>query len=249
MESTLQGKNGIIPIKLNAAVLKNDQDEPIGGVVSFRDITFNNKIQNQINSSSQFLGIIGKNKKMREIFNLIMEISESNATVFIKSETGTGKELVAEAIYKTSQRKNKKFVKINCSVLQPTLLASELFGHSKGAFTDAVKDRIGRFEYAEGGTIFLDEISEISYDMQSQLLRILQEGTFERLGESFARKVNVRIIAATNKNVEELMNQGKIRDDLYYRLNVVPLEIPPLRERKEDIPLLINHFIKEFSLL
>lgn len=249
MESKIQCKNGIIPIKLNAAVLKNEDNEPIGGVISFRDITYSNKIQQQLESSTQFFGLIGKSKKMKEIFELISEIARSNASVFIRGETGTGKELVAEAIVKTSLRKDKKFVKVNCSVIPPTLLASELFGHSKGAFTDAIKDRIGRFEHADGGTIFLDEISEISYEMQTQLLRILQEGTFERLGESVSRKVNVRVIAASNKKVEELISLGKFREDLFYRLNVVPIEIPPLRERKEDIPLLVKHFITEFATL
>lgn len=249
MESKIQCKSGIVPIKLNSAVLKNDDNEPIGGVISFRDMTYSNKIKQQLESTTQFFGLIGKSKKMKDIFNLITEISESNASVFIRGETGTGKELIAEAIVKTSQRKNKKFVKVNCSVLPPTLLASELFGHTKGAFTDAIKDRIGRFEYADGGTIFLDEISEIFYEMQSQLLRILQEGSFERLGESISRKVNVRVIAASNKKVEELIQQVKFREDLFYRLNVIPIEIPPLRERKEDIPLLIKYFIYEFTTI
>lgn len=249
MESKIQCKNGIVPIKLNAAVLKNDNNEPIGGVISFRDMTYSNTIKHQLESSTQFFGLIGKSKKMKEIFELINEISQSNASVFIRGETGTGKELIAEAIVKTSLRKDKKFVKVNCSVLPPTLLASELFGHTKGAFTDAIKDRIGRFEHADSGTIFLDEISEISYEMQSQLLRILQEGSFERLGESVSRRVNVRVIAASNKKVEELIAQGKFREDLFYRLNVVPIEIPPLRERKEDIPLLVKHFINEFAAL
>lgn len=249
MESKIQCRNGIVPIKLNAAILKDDDNQPIGGVISFRDMTYSNRIKHQLESSTQFFGLIGKNKKMKEIYELINEIAQSNASVFIRGETGTGKELVAEAIVKTSLRKDKKFVKINCSVLPPTLLASELFGHTKGAFTDAIKDRIGRFEYADGGTIFLDEISEISYEMQSQLLRILQEGNFERLGESVSRKVNVRVIAASNKKVEELISQGKFREDLFYRLNVVPIEIPPLRERKEDIPLLVKHFINEFASL
>ncbi len=250
LESQMQNANGeIIPIRLNAAVIRNHSKEPQGGVVSFRNMSAFKEIRKYLEHQTHFYGIVGISKPMKEIFNLINEIAQTDATVLIYGETGTGKELIADAIHLTSNRKDKRFVKVNCSVLPPQLLACELFGHSKGAFTDAIKDRIGRFEYADGGTIFLDEVAEMPMQMQLQLLRVIQEGTFERIGESTTKKVNVRIIAATNVNLVESMNKGTFREDLFYRLNVIPIEVPPIRERKEDIPHLINHFIKKFSLL
>ena len=186
---------------------------------------------------------------MQEIFELINEISDSDTTVLIQGESGTGKEMVANAVQVTSKRKGKPFVKVNCSVFPENLLASELFGHIKGAFTDASNDRPGRFEFANEGTIFLDEIAEMPTHTQIQLLRVLQEGTFERVGESITRKVDVRIIAATNLDIDEALAKGKLREDLYYRLNVIPITIPPLRERSEDIPYLVKHFVKEYSKL
>ena len=218
-------------------------------MVSFRDISSFKEITKFLENHSHFYGIVGKSRQMQEIFKLIEEISETDATVFIHGETGSGKELIADAIFETSRRKQKKFVKVNCSVLPGQLLASELFGHAKGAFTDAVKDRIGRFEFADEGTILLDEVAEMPLQMQSQLLRVIQEGTFERLGESVTRKVNVRILAATNMNIELALESGKFREDLFYRLNVIPIHLPPLRNRKEDIPFLLDHFLKKYSLL
>jgi transcriptional regulator with PAS, ATPase and Fis domain len=235
------------PIKLNAAILKNESDQPIGGVISFRDLSEIESIRKDISSTGNFYGIIGRGKAMQDIFNLIEEISDSDATVLIQGESGTGKELVANAIQATSKRKSKPFVKVNCAVFPENLLASELFGHVKGAFTDAVKDRLGRFELANEGTIFLDEIAEMPLQTQVQLLRVLQEGTFERVGESIPRKSDVRVIAATNIKIAEALKNGKLREDLYFRLNVIPIFIPPLRERVEDIPHLVNSFIKEFS--
>jgi transcriptional regulator with PAS, ATPase and Fis domain len=163
-------------------------------------------------------------------------------------ESGTGKELVANAVQAESSRAKKPFIKVNCSVFPPQLLSSELFGHVRGAFTDARSNRIGRFEIADGGTIFLDEIAEMPLQMQLQLLRVLQEGTFERVGESVTRKVDVRVIAATNIDIESSIAEGKFREDLYYRLNVIPVSVPPLRERREDITYLVRHFINKFSL-
>lgn len=235
------------PIKLNAAILKNDSDQPIGGVISFRDLSEIEAIKKDISSAGNYFGIIGHGKTMQDVFRLIQEISESDATVLIQGESGTGKELVANAIQATSRRKSKPFVKVNCAVFPETLLASELFGHIKGAFTDAVKDRIGRFELANEGTIFLDEIAEMPLQTQVQLLRVLQEGTFERVGESIPRKTDVRVIAATNVKIADALKAGKLREDLFYRLNVIPVIIPPLRERPEDIPHLVNSFIKEYS--
>mgnify|MGYP005845417451 FL=1 len=237
------------PIKLNAAILKNSEDKPVGGVISFRDISELERIKQQADIISNFLGIVGHSKAMQEIFKLIIEISESDATVLILGESGTGKELIANAIQATSTRKNKPYLKVNCSVFPQNLLASELFGHVKGAFTDAIKDRSGRFELADGGTIFLDEVAEMPLQTQIQLLRVLQEGTFERVGESITRRVNVRVIAATNIDIHRALKEGKLREDLYYRLNVIPILIPPLRERKQDIPHLIKHFIETYSKL
>lgn len=248
--SVIYDKNGNRkPIKLNAAILKNSDDKPVGGVISFRDISELERIKQQSEIISNFFGIVGHSKSMQEIFKLIMEISESDATVLILGESGTGKELIANAIQATSTRKNKPYLKVNCSVFPQNLLASELFGHVKGAFTDAVKDRPGRFELADGGTIFLDEVAEMPHHTQIQLLRVLQEGTFERVGESITRKADVRVIAATNVDIQKALREGKLREDLYYRLNVIPILIPPLRDRKEDIPHLLKHFIETYSKL
>ena len=234
-------------IKLNAAILKNGDDIPKGGVISFRDLSETEAIKQDGKSITSFYGIIGHSKAMQRIFELIKEISESDAAVLIQGESGTGKEMIANAIQATSLRKGKPFVKVNCSVFPENLLASELFGHVKGAYTDAIKDRPGRFELADSGTIFLDEVAEMPLQTQIQLLRVLQEGAFERVGESIPRKSNVRVIAATNVNIEEALSEGKLREDLYYRLNVIPVVIPSLRKRKDDIPYLVKYFIEDFS--
>ncbi len=249
-ESEIHCPTGISkPIKLSAAVLYNGNKEPTGGVISFRDISEFEKIKKQLVKDSQFHGIIGHDKQMQEIYNLINEVADSDAPVFIHGESGTGKEMIANAVQATSNRKDKPFVKINCSVFPENLLASELFGHVKGAFTDAVKDRIGRFELADGGTIFLDEVAEMPLQMQLQLLRVLQEGTFERVGESITRKVDVRIIAATNRDIEAALAKGTFREDLYYRLSVLPIYVPPLRDRMCDVAPLTNYFLNKFSLM
>ncbi|WP_456443758.1 sigma-54 interaction domain-containing protein [Caldithrix abyssi] len=238
-----------LKVQLNAAVLREENGEPIGGVISFRDMTHLEEIHKNLFSRTNFYGIIGTHKSMQEIYDLIEEVADSDSSVLIQGESGTGKELIANAIQKTSKRRDKPFIKVNCSVFPPDLLASELFGHVKGAFTDAVKDRVGRFEMADGGTIFLDEIAEMPLQMQVHLLRVLQEGTFERVGESVTRKVNVRVIAATNKDIRKEMRAGRFREDLYYRLNVIPIYAPPLRERKCDIPHLVRYFMQKFSMI
>lgn len=249
IESQIQNEKGeMIAVRLNAGLIKNDSGEPTGGVVSFRDMSAYKEIKKYLEHQTHFFGVVGVSKQIRDIFSLIEEISKTNATVFIYGETGTGKEMIADAIQITSNRSKKPYVKVNCSVLPPQLLASELFGHSRGAFTDAVKDRIGRFEFADGGTIFLDEVAEMPSQMQLQILRVLQEGTFERLGESVTRKVNVRVIAATNAKLKDSIKNGSFREDLFYRLNVIPIEVPRLSERKEDIPHLLLHFLKKFNL-
>jgi two-component system response regulator AtoC len=191
--------------------------------------------------------IIGKSERMNDLFKLIHDVAPTNTSVLIQGENGTGKELIANAIHYNSPNVNKPFIKLNCAVLAETLLESELFGHVKGAFTGAIKDKVGRFELANRGTLFLDEIGEISPNMQLKLLRVLQEGEFERVGGSETIKVDVRIIAATNQNLEEKIKEGSFRQDLYYRLNVIPLNVPPLRERKDDIELLVYHFFEKFD--
>ena len=190
---------------------------------------------------------IGRSESMRKVFEQVKRIGKWNSTVLIRGESGTGKELIASSIHYNSPRSNKVFVKLNCAALPETLLESELFGHEKGAFTGAVKQRQGRFEQADGGTLFLDEIGEISAMFQAKLLRVLQENEFERVGDNKSIKVNVRIVAATNKNLEAAVDDGTFREDLYYRLNVMPIKIPPLRERIEDIPDLADFIVKKIS--
>ena len=195
-----------------------------------------------------FHQIIGKSLKMQKIYSLIEAISKSRSTVLIQGESGTGKRLIAHALYKCNeQEKGKPFVEVSCGALTDTLLESELFGHAKGSFTGAIKDKEGRFEAANTGTIFLDEIDAFSLTLQVKLLRVLQDGEFERVGENKTRQIDVRIISATNQHLEDLIIQGKFRKDLYYRLNIISINLPPLRERKEDIPLLVRHFIKKHS--
>jgi len=192
-----------------------------------------------------FGDIIGESPKMKQVYNVVERIAESNVTVLVRGETGTGKELVAAAIHKRSKRREEPFVKLNCAAITDTLIESELFGHEKGAFTDAKEARKGRFELADGGTLFLDEIGDISGSAQVKLLRVLQEREFERVGGSKTIKVNVRLVAATNRNLEEMVKNGTFREDLYYRLNVIPIDLPPLRERGDDIALLVNFFLQK----
>src|SRR4030042_413097 len=194
-----------------------------------------------------FGNILGKNTRMQEIFELISDIADTDSTVLIQGESGTGKELSARAIHFNSYRRNKPFIIANCSAYSQNLLESELFGHEKGAFTGAIRRKIGRFELAHGGTIFLDEIGEVSPPTQILLLRVLQDHRFERVGGEETLEVDVRVIAATNKNLTEEMKKGTFREDLYYRLNVIPIFIPPLRERKDDISFLASHFLEKFS--
>lgn len=191
--------------------------------------------------------VIGKSGKMAKIYEIVENVAPTKASVLILGENGVGKELIANMIYELSNRKDKPFIKVHCAALAESLLESELFGHEKGAFTGAIKTKKGRFELADGGTLFLDEIGEISPQIQVKLLRVLQERSFERVGGEETITVDVRIISATNKDLKELVEQGKFREDLYYRLNVVQLNIPPLRERREDIPLFISKFIADFS--
>ena len=209
----------------------------------------NKDLKTRLQERYTFQNIIYGGPKMEEVMGLIARVAPSQATVLIRGESGAGKELIANAIHYASTRSEKPFVKMSCSAIPETLLESELFGHEKGAFTGAIQKRIGRFEEADSGTLFLDEIGELSPSTQVKLLRILQEKEFQRLGSNLNLKTDVRIITATHRNLEEAMRKGLFREDLYYRLNVISIHLPPLRERKEDIPLLIHHFLKKYSEL
>lgn len=235
-----------LSVKVNTAILFDSMKRPVGGVISFREDAPCLFLEDELKHETHFDGMIGRSQKMREIFTLIEEIADSDENVLIQGESGTGKEMIANAIQRRSNRTHKPFIKINCSVFPETLLASELFGHVRGAFTGAQHERIGRFDAANGGTLFLDEIGEASLLVQVQLLRVLQDGTFERIGDSITRNSDVRIIAATNLNIENALQAGKFREDLYYRLNVIPITVPPLRERKMDIPFLVQYFIQKY---
>lgn len=204
-------------------------------------------LQEEIKTEYDFEEIVGQSASLRRVLRNVKQVADTDATVLIHGETGTGKELIARAIHNLSVRRDRPLVKVNCGAISAGLVESELFGHEKGAFTGAVQRRIGRFELADGGTIFLDEVSELSPDAQVKLLRVIQEGEFERVGSSQPIKVDVRVIAATNRDLEEAVKLGSFRSDLFYRLNVFPLEMPPLRERKSDIPLLVNFFITKFA--
>src|SRR6187402_2256079 len=195
----------------------------------------------------EFDNIIGSSGALAAVLGVVKKVAKSNTTVLVRGETGTGKELIAGAVHHNSQRNSRSFIKVNCAALQENLLESELFGHEKGAFTSADKQRIGRFEQADGGTLFLDEVGDMSPNTQAKILRVLQEHEFERLGGTRTLRVDVRIIAATNRNLTQMVQEGRFREDLFYRLNVVSVETPPLRDRKEDIPALGDFFVKRFA--
>ncbi len=233
--------------RLEATVtsMKNGDGQLSGVLSSFKDVTDLFSLKMKVGEMTSFGNIIGRDSKMLDIFQQIRDVSGYDYTVHISGETGTGKELVANAIHNESPRAGASFVPINCGALPEGLIESELFGHVKGAFSGAVRDKKGRFELADGGTLFLDEVAELSNNIQVKLLRFLQEGKFERVGGEKTTSVNVRVISATNKKLKEAVRQGKFREDLYYRLNVIPIHIPPLRERKIDIPLLIDRFLRE----
>lgn len=218
-----------------------------GAVIVVRDETRLSDLERNLREREQFHNIIGRSSRMQKIYSLIEDLADVQTTVLITGKSGTGKELVADAIHYRGKRNNKPLVKVNCSALTENLLESELFGHVKGSFTGADKDRVGRFQKADGGTIFLDEIGDISPRMQLRLLRVLQEKIIERVGDSTPVKVDVRVIAATNQDLKEKVKSGSFREDLYYRLKVVEISLPPLNERREDIPLLVNYFLEKFN--
>ncbi len=238
-----------IPISISAATLRDADGKAIGGVETFRDLSMVEELRRELERNYTFEDIVGRSPAMRELFDHLPQIAQSNSTVLIEGGSGTGKELFARAIHNLSSRKDKRFVAINCGALPDTLLESELFGHKAGAFTDARSDRPGRFAVADGGTILLDEIGDISPAMQVRLLRVLQEKVFEPLGSTESIEVDVRVVAATNKDLSKLVRKGVFREDLYYRINVVRLKLPALRDRREDIPLLLERFISKFNHL
>jgi len=238
-----------IPISINTTLLKDESGEIIGGIEMFRDLTVEETLRRELKRSYSFYDMISKNHRMHKIFNMLPDIADSGVAVLIEGASGTGKELLAKAIHELSSRNSKPIIMVNCAAIPETLLESELFGYKKGAFTDAKRDKPGWFAAAEGGTLLLDEIGEMALSVQAKLLRVLEEKVYVPLGGIDSIPADVRIIAATNKNLFQMVQQGLFREDLYYRLAVVKIELPPLKERKEDIPILIDHFIQKLNVL
>jgi len=238
-----------VPTRIATALLKDDHGNIVGGVETFQDLTQVEQLQKELHARYSFEDIVGRSPAMIRLFEILPPIAASSSTVLIEGPSGTGKELFARAIHNLSPRKKKPFVAVNCAALPDTLLESELFGYRAGAFTDAKRDKPGRFQLAEGGTIFLDDIGDISPAMQVRLLRVLQERVVEPLGSVKPVPVDVRVIAATNKNLTKLARTRMFRDDLYYRIRVVHLTLPGLDKRREDIPLLVDHLIAKFNRL
>lgn len=238
-----------IPIRISTALLKDENGAVMGGVETFQDLSRVEQLRKELESRYTFEDIVGRSPAMTRLFEILPDIAASSSTVLIEGASGTGKELFARAIHNLSPRKKKRFVAVNCAALPDTLLESELFGYKAGAFTDARRDKPGRFALADGGTIFLDEIGDISPAMQARLLRVLQERSFEPLGALEPVRVDVRVVAATNKDLAELVRQAAFREDLYYRIRVIHLKLPALRERREDIPLLVDRLVAKFNRL
>lgn len=253
---TIRKKDGgQVYLNKNAAVLRDSSDQVIGGVETWNDLTevvsrekVISRLRRQLSSEDGFHGILGKSPAMLQVFDLISSAAQSEAPAIIYGESGTGKELVASAIHKLGPRSKGPFIKVNCAALSESLLESELFGHVKGAFTGADRTRVGRFEAANRGDIFLDEIGDLPLSTQVKLLRVLQEKEIEKVGDHRPITIDVRILAATNKDLGKLMEEGRFRDDLYYRIGVIPIYLPPMRERREDIPLLVEYFINRVRL-
>jgi PAS domain S-box-containing protein len=252
-ECVLRHKQGRdVPVIKQARVVRDEQEQIIGIVETITDMSELEKARQKAEEANLLLtrhyslhNIIGQSRAMQEVFHRLQAAAASRANVLIQGESGTGKELIASAIHYNSELASQPFITVNCSALSETLLESELFGHARGSFTGAHKDRRGRFEEAHGGSIFLDEVGELSPAIQVKLLRVLQEREIERVGESRPRKVDIRVISASNLDLKDLVSQGGFRQDLFFRLNVFPIEVPPLKQRKEDIPLLVSHFIQQ----
>jgi PAS domain S-box-containing protein len=244
----LSRANKEIPISISTSIVTDEEGRLVGAVETFRDLSLIKELHLEISKKYSFQDIVSRSKAVLKLFQILPDISRSNATVLIEGESGTGKELFATAIHNLSRRKGKPLVKVNCAALPETLLESELFGYKKGAFTDARRDKPGRFRQAHGGTIFLDEIGDLSKGTQVKLLRVLELKEYEPLGSNATERVDVRIIAATNRDLMEMMHRREFREDLFFRINVVRLKIPPLRDRREDIPPLLDHFIGRINL-
>jgi PAS domain S-box-containing protein len=245
----LDSKAKKVAVRISTAVLRDQKGQVVGGVETFRDLSQVEELQKELEGRFSLGDIIGRSRAMRDLFGLLPAVAASDSTVVIHGASGTGKELFARALHDLSPRQGKPFVAINCGALPDTLLESELFGHKAGAFTDAKRDKPGRFALAEGGTVFLDEIGDISPAMQVRLLRVLQEKVFEPLGAVEPVAADVRVVVATHRDLANLVDDGSFREDLFYRINVIPLELPSLRERREDIPLLVEHFVGRFNRL
>jgi PAS domain S-box-containing protein len=238
-----------VPISVSTAVLRDDQGHVAGGVETFRDLTLVEALRKEVEKSFTFEDIISRNPVMQRMFAILPDVAVSDSTILIGGESGTGKELMAKAIHNLSSRRDGPLVTVNCGAIPDTLLESELFGYKAGAFTDARRDKPGRFSQAQGGTIFLDEIGDVSPALQVRLLRVLQDKSFQPLGATEALTADVRVVAATNKDLKSMVDDGRFREDLYYRIQVFKLALPPLRERKEDIPLLAQHFVDRLNRL
>ena len=247
-KGVLTAKDGRkIPIRGNYMALRNEQGRMIGGLATIQDLSLIDELHRAISSRYTFADMIGKDPSIQKIFDIVPVVAESDATILIEGSTGTGKDLLAKVIHNASKRAKKPLVKVNCAALPDNLLESEMFGYVKGAFTGADKDKPGRFQEADGGTIFLDEIGDLPLSLQAKLLRVLEEKQFYSLGSRKITRVDVRIIAATNQGLEEMVGAKRFREDLFYRLNVIRLELPPLRERRADIPLLIENILRRLS--
>jgi PAS domain S-box-containing protein len=238
-----------LPVNVSTNILKDSKGNLIGGVETFRDLSVLNNLKRELFKQHSFEDIISKSPKMLKLFSILPQIAKSGSTVLIQGASGTGKELFARAIHNHSPKRKGPFIAVNCGALPETLCESELFGYKAGAFTDAKKDKLGRFALAQDGTIFLDEICDISKSVQGRLLRVLEEKVYEPLGSTKTVKTNARVIAASNRSLEDLVQEGKFREDLYFRINVIKLFLPPLLERKEDIPLLVDHFVHRHNEL
>jgi PAS domain S-box-containing protein len=245
----VRADESLIPISVTTSLLKDAEGRVIGGVETFRDLRTIQQLRKELQKQHSFGDIISKNDKMLRLFSVLPQIAESDSTVLIEGASGTGKELFARAIHNHSRNRKGPFVAINCGALPDTLIESELFGYKAGAFTDAKKDKPGRFALSQDGTIFLDEIGDVSQAVQVRLLRVLERGVYEPLGSTEAVRTNARVITATHRNMEEMVREGQFREDLFYRINIIKLSLPPLAERKEDIPALVEHFVDRFNHL
>jgi PAS domain S-box-containing protein len=245
----VRADNKRIPISVTTGIVRDDKGNVIGGVETFRDLSELNKLRREIYKKHSFEDIVSKNHQMLQLFSILPQVAGSHSTVLIEGASGTGKELLARAIHNQSPRRAAPFMAVNCGALPDTLIESELFGYQAGAFTDAKHDKPGRFALVKDGTIFLDEIGDISAAMQMRLLRVLENRTYSALGATTTQQMNARVIAATHRNLKEMITAGQFREDLYFRINVVGLRLPPLAARKEDIPLLVDHFIERFNTL